>query len=235
MSSPRGSASAASEPRAPSSSSSSPSSPCSLPSARSRCFLLLFLAALDFFFALSLATTAERLWSPLSRSSIFSARCSRASLRFCSRERVSWHLTTMPVGICLSWTAELVLFCCPGRRGQNWAGEGSRNDDGIHERRRTIFWPPGPLPLRYTSVNSCSGGGLGRGGYRVAPFLSGDVVEKGAAATNVLMLVLPAATTMCLERPWLLRAKPAGARGFIHHIAWLDCPVRAASYCQQHH
>lgn len=118
----RGSPSAPSESKAPSS-SSSPSSPCSLPSTASRCFLLLFFAALDFFLALSLATTAERLWSPLSRSSIFSARCSRASLRFCSRERVSWHLTTMPVGICRSWTAELVLFCFR-EDGQNLVGEG---------------------------------------------------------------------------------------------------------------
>ena len=94
----------------------------------------------------------------------------------------------------------------------------------------TIFWPPGPLPLRYTSVNSCSGGGLGRGGYQFAPLLSGDVVEKGAAAMKTLLL--PA--TMCLESPWLLHAKPAGPRALIHHIAWLDCHVRTASYYKQH-
>lgn len=37
---------------------------------------------------------------------------------------------------------------------------------------RTIFWPPGPLPLRYDSSISESGGGFGRGGRffkRMAP------------------------------------------------------------------
>lgn len=72
-------------------------------------------------------------------------------------------------------------------------------------------------------MNSFSGGGLGRGGYRVAPLLSGDVVEKGAAAKKKMLLRLPPAAAMCLDRPWLLRAKLAGARrAFIHHIAWLD-------------
>lgn len=98
-------------------------------------------------------------------------------------------------------------------------------------RGRTIFCPPGPVPLRYTSVNSCSGGGLGRGGYRVAPLLSGDVVEKGAAVV-MKMLLLPA-ITVCRKMPWLRAVKPAGPRAFIHHIAWLDCPVWAASYRKQ--
>lgn len=75
-------------------------------------------------------------------------------------------------------------------------------------------------------MNSCSGGGLGRGGYRVAPLWSLDVVEKGAAPVNTLVLLLllllllqllPAIVR--LRRPWLVRAKPAGARGFNHHIA----------------
>lgn len=97
----------------------------------------------------------------------------------------------------------------------------------------TIFCPPGPVPLRYTSVNSCSGGGLGRGGYRVAPLLSGDVVEKGAAVV-IEMLLLPA-ITVCRKMPWLRAVKPAGPRAFIHHIAWLGCPVWAASYRKQQH
>lgn len=83
-------------------------------------------------------------------------------------------------------------------------------------------------------MNSCSGGGLGRGGYRVAPFLSGDVVEKGAPVT-IKMLLLPA-ITVCHKRPWWLRlrtARPAGPRAFIHHIAWLGCPVWMASYRKQ--
>lgn len=84
------------------SSSSASSSSASSPSVPLRCFLRLFFTALAFFLASMRATTAERLFSPLSRSSIFSAKCCRASLRFCSRERVSWHLTTMPVGMCLS-------------------------------------------------------------------------------------------------------------------------------------
>ena len=75
---------------------------------------------------------------------------------------------------------------------------------------------------------------MGRGGYRVAALLSGDVVEKGAAVIKMLLL-LPLLAIVRLRTPWLLlRAKPAGARAFfIHHIAWLGYPVRTASYCQQ--
>lgn len=73
-------------------------------------FRRLFLAALSAFFFFIAPTTAERLWSPLMCSSTRCARISRASLRFWLRDRVAWDLTTMPVGMCLSWTAELVLF-----------------------------------------------------------------------------------------------------------------------------
>lgn len=74
-------------------------------------FRRLFFAALSARFFLKPPTIEDRLWSPFCRSSIFCARSSRACLRFCSRERVAWDLTTIPVGICLSCTAELVLFC----------------------------------------------------------------------------------------------------------------------------
>lgn len=68
------------------------------------------------------------------------ASFSRASFRFCSRDRVSWHSTTIPVGSCRSCTLELHLL---------------------------IFWPPGPLPpWRNFSVHcaSISGVNFGRGG-----------------------------------------------------------------------
>lgn len=73
-------------------------------------FRRLFLAALSAFFFFIAPTMAERLWSPLMNSSTFCANISRASLRFWLRDRVAWDLTTMPVGMCLSCTAELVLF-----------------------------------------------------------------------------------------------------------------------------
>jgi hypothetical protein len=41
---------------------------------------------------------------------------------------------------------------------------------------RTIFWPPGPLPLTYDSSISDSGGGFGRGGRAFAR--ETDVVVK---------------------------------------------------------
>lgn len=61
-----------------------------------------------FFFS---ARAAARLESPLAISSRRAARRLRAIWRFWERERVAWDLTTIPVGICFSWTAELVLFC----------------------------------------------------------------------------------------------------------------------------
>lgn len=94
---------------APSDSSSGASSKPSSPGWR--CFRLLFLVALAFLLDLMRAIIADRLFSPFSSSSSLSARCCLASLRFWSRDRVSWHLMTMPVGMCFSWTAELVLFC----------------------------------------------------------------------------------------------------------------------------
>lgn len=72
---------------------------------------LLFLAALSDLFFLTWPTMLARLSSPLYRSSRRWARISRACLRFCARERVACDLTTMPVGMCLSCTAEFVLFC----------------------------------------------------------------------------------------------------------------------------
>lgn len=73
-------------------------------------FLRLFLAALSDFFFLTWPTIADRLWSPLWNSSTRWARSSRACFRFWSRERVACDFTTIPVGMCLSCTAEFVLF-----------------------------------------------------------------------------------------------------------------------------
>lgn len=99
-------------------------------------FRRFFLSALAAFFLLMLATCAVRLWSPLKCSSIRWARISRAILRFWSRERVACDLTTMPVGMCFSWTAEFVLFYAGGlvtlqpiSRGTRWSRRGVRSSD----------------------------------------------------------------------------------------------------------
>lgn len=86
-----------------SSSPSSPSSPAASFSAScARYFLRLFLAALALFLRFLSATAAERLASPLFRSSRRAARMFRAMARFWERERVAWDFTTMPVGMCFS-------------------------------------------------------------------------------------------------------------------------------------
>jgi hypothetical protein len=118
-----------------SSSSATDGSPWRSPSSL-RYFLLLFFAALALFFRLTSPTIADRLCSPFMSSSLAASSC-RAMLRFCDRDRVAWHFTTMPVGTCFNCTAELVLL---------------------------IFCPPGPLPFRKDSSISVSGGGWGRGG-----------------------------------------------------------------------
>lgn len=79
-------------------------------SASFRYFLRAFFAALSYRFFLTSPIIAVLLLSPLNISSSLAARSSLAVLRFWSRERVAWHLTTVPVGMCFSWTAELVLF-----------------------------------------------------------------------------------------------------------------------------
>ena len=64
----------------------------------------------------------------------------------------------MPVGICFIWTAEFVLF---------YTDTPIRIVTALKVVGRealTIFCPPGPLPLRYDSSISESGGGFGRGG-----------------------------------------------------------------------
>lgn len=73
-------------------------------------FLLAFFSLLFFRLLFSPLITAVLLSSPFSRSSSFSAKSLRASLRFCSRERVACDLTTIPVGIWRSCTAEFVLL-----------------------------------------------------------------------------------------------------------------------------
>lgn len=82
----------------------------SVPSCNTLYFLLDFLLLLAFFLLLMPVFNAFLLSGPFSASSIFSPKRRRAVFRFCSRERVAWHLTTMPVGMCFSWTAEEVLF-----------------------------------------------------------------------------------------------------------------------------
>src|SRR5690349_8538716 len=79
-------------------------------SASFRYFLRAFFPALSYRFFLTSPTIAVLLLFPLNISSSLAARSSLAVLRFWSRDRVAWHLTTMPVGMCFSWTAELVLF-----------------------------------------------------------------------------------------------------------------------------
>ena len=107
-------------------------------SCKSLYFLLAFLDELAFFFFLISALMATRLCGPLSASSSLSASNRLAIVRFWDRDLVAWDLTTVPVGRCLSWTADEVLF---------------------------IFWPPGPLPFRKASSMSFSStvdrGGIG--------------------------------------------------------------------------
>lgn len=144
-------------------------------------FLRLFLAALAALLRLTSPTMADRLWSPRYRSSTFCARISRAMLRFWLRERVACDLTTMPVGTCLSWTAELVLFY---REGALVSLKFHVERRAVY-MRRTIFCPPGPLPLRYDSSISESGGGFGRGGSALAS-TAGPVVKGRTAAVEML-------------------------------------------------
>lgn len=82
----------------------------SFSSCNTRYFLRLFFVLLAFRFRLRAALIAVRLSFPFSRMSTFSARISCAIFRFWDWERVAWHLTTIPVGWWISWTAELVLF-----------------------------------------------------------------------------------------------------------------------------
>lgn len=79
-------------------------------SSNARYFLRLFFVLLAFRFRFRAVLIAVRLSFPFSTMSTFSARISRAIFRFWDWERVAWHLTTMPVGWWISWTAELVLF-----------------------------------------------------------------------------------------------------------------------------
>jgi hypothetical protein len=78
---------------------------------------LAFLARLSARFFFTSDTMAVRDCGPFVSSSSLAASRSRAILRFCVRERVAWDLTTMPVGMCFSWTAELVLFWDQQGRG----------------------------------------------------------------------------------------------------------------------
>jgi hypothetical protein len=142
------------------SSSQSPSSPSPSPSpsrpfpsspASALYFLLLFFAPLAFFLRLTSRFTSTRLSAPFSATSNFSASSLLAIFRFWLLLRVAWLFTTIPVGRCVSWTAEDVLL---------------------------IFWPPGPVPLRKDSVISDSET-VGRGGS-CCPFEGAwGVWEKG--------------------------------------------------------
>lgn len=101
-------------------------------------FFLAFFSLPLLFLLSNSALKAVRLCSPISTCSNFSANNFLADFRFCARDRVAWHFTTIPVGRCLSCTAEEVLF---------------------------IFCPPGPEPLRNDSSISPSGI-MRRGGRR---------------------------------------------------------------------
>lgn len=94
----------------PSPSRSSCSCTSSWPFPNSRYFLRLFFTLLAFFFRARSALIAARLWSPFSNCSTLSARSCRAIFSFWERERVACDFTTRPVGLWMSWTAELVLF-----------------------------------------------------------------------------------------------------------------------------
>lgn len=84
---------------------------------RSRYFLRAFFILLAFFFLAASAFSATRLWSPFSWASTLSAKSERAIFSFCERDRVAWHLTTIPEGAWMICTAELVLFYAPVRLG----------------------------------------------------------------------------------------------------------------------
>ena len=98
----------------PSKSASSPFNssipPSSASFSRSRYFLRAFFILLAFFFLAASAFSATRLWSPFSWASTLSAKSERAIFSFCERDRVAWHLTTIPEGAWMICTAELVLF-----------------------------------------------------------------------------------------------------------------------------
>ena len=83
----------------------------SFSSCRALYFLFAFLLLLAFFLLLIPAFNATLLSGPFSASSIFSAIIRLAILRFCDRDRVACDFMTVPVGMCLSWTADEVLFC----------------------------------------------------------------------------------------------------------------------------
>lgn len=110
-----------------------------------RCSSIVLYFLEDFFALLSLTFDSRSrrtavlqpcgFWS----SSSLRANISRAFFRFCSWDREYWHVTTVPVGIWVSWTLLLLLL---------------------------IFWPPGPLPpFRNTSlISSSTISHFGRGG-----------------------------------------------------------------------
>lgn len=158
----------------PSSASSSPipsppSDDCCTAAFSSSNFLYLrrlFLAALSARFFLTVPTMAVRLSSPLYSSSSRAASRSRAVLRFCSRDRVAWHFMTMPVGRCLSWTAEEVLFC---RRGGKFVEGGRGGERGAYNllTARPAAFEKGLFKFRLGGVFGAlghSGSGVGGGG-----------------------------------------------------------------------
>lgn len=57
-----------------------------------------------------------------------------AIVRFCDCERVACDLTTMPVGLWMSWTAELVLFFGQREKKSKQKGNGEKSEE--------IFPPP---------------------------------------------------------------------------------------------
>lgn len=102
-------------------------------------FLLAFFVLPCFVFVFLSFTIAVRHPSGFCSSSSFNANISLARLRFCSCDLEYWHVTTNPVGLCVSWTLLLLLL---------------------------IFCPPGPLPpfKKASSISSSTISHFGLGG-----------------------------------------------------------------------
>lgn len=100
-------------------------------------------------------------------------------------------------------------------------------------KRRTIFCPPGPLPLRKDSCISSSGGGFGREGIWVFLPLGACVVVKGAIFVAVGILVVRGAAVavdvdnigwrlaaIARGNPLLQRPKARGSNIFFVWYIW---------------
>lgn len=86
-------------------------------------------------------------------------------------------------------------------------------DVGEKEGQRTIFWPPGPLPLRYDSSSSESGGGLGRGGmWNWCFFSAADVLKAATTGAAVVTRLRQPLRRQTQALALALRARRKGRR-----------------------